>query len=270
MKNSIHPIIALSSKYPQLCLPLGEDVKDSELYKRAVLRGEDCGMTPDFSLNEEDFLETIDTPAGPAEILFLKDRADFEHAVRALGHRCAPVDVPKSMGASAIRGLINWDKLHAHAEDFDSFIADKNNYLDSLILLSWGEYSAVPAERTGMSEEDWLEKSLTVRKFHELTHFISGRLFPENREAIRDEVMADMIGIVSALGIYDTKLAKCFLGTEGETYRPGGRLENYTDAPAQMGRVNALIDLLEAELQKLPKMHAFALLEQLESNRIGI
>ena len=41
--------------------------------------------------------------------------------------------------------------------------------------------------------------------------------------------MADSIGMVAAFGFYDETLARKVLGIEGETYRAGGRLENYVE-----------------------------------------
>ena len=174
--------------------------------------------------------------------LYLENREDFEHAFRALAHRCEPVEIPASVGATTIRGLINWEKIHNHEKEylqsgendwdleFRRFTAEKANYLDSLILLSSGDYSNVSAETAGLPAEDWKEKSVTIRKYHELTHFICRALYPDDVDAVRDEVIADLIGLVAAFGDYNVHLAETFLGIEGETFREGGRLSYYTDA----------------------------------------
>lgn len=224
-------------------------------------------------MNPADRLESFSTPAGEAEILFLASRADFEHALQALAYRCEPKPVPASMGASAISGLIDWGKLHAHEDDFNEFISDKKNYLSSLIVLSSGEYSAVSARSAGFGEAEWLEKSVTIRRFHELTHFISGRLFPQNKEALRDEVTADLIGILAAFGHCREDLSALFLGIEGEKYRPGGRLENYVGADAlesEAQRARTLISELSAFAVKRFTGDVFDFLMTAETERIGI
>lgn len=270
----MHPIEKLATKYPQLRLPIDDGTKDTELYKNVCLRGMECDRKPEFSYDERDTLETVETPAGPAEVLTLYKRKDFEHAIRALAARCQKIEIPASMGASAVSGLINWDKIRPHMnseEELDAFLADKRNYLDSIIILSNGGYSAVPADCAGLGEEEWLEESLVIRKYHELTHFVSGRLFPENKEAIRDEVIADMIGIIAARAYYDTKLAKLFLGTEGEHYREGGRLQNYGDGNADkiMKHVNRMIEELKSFSEEKDLEDVFAFLQLVESNRIA-
>lgn len=275
-----HPIEILSRRYPQLCLEIREGEKDTPEYKASVLGGEQPKNKPAFSYNENDRLELVDTPAGKAEILFLADRGDFEHAMRALAYRCEPVDIPKSNGASAISGIINWEKLRPHVDvDFEQFISDKSNYLDRLILLSYGDYSAVNAQSMELEKNDWLEKSVTVRKYHELTHFVSGKLFPDNKEAIRDEIIADMNGLIAAFGDYNTQYAKLFLGTETGEYRPGGRLQNYCDNPEEtLTRANGLISLLSGVFTSWKESNPdtvypegiFDFLLYIEKNRIGI
>lgn len=234
-----HPIMLAARKYPQLRLAVRKDMSKSEIYRDVVLCGEPCMDRPDFSFSDEDTLSIVNTPAGEAEILYLNHREDFVHAYRALAYRCEPVEIPDSVGAIAIRGLINWEKINRHHEEylasggedwngeFREFTSEKSNYLGEIILLSSGYYSNVSPEKVGLPAQEWKEKSLTIRKYHELTHFICRKVYPNDIEPIRDEVIADMIGLLQAFGEYDTQLAKIFLGIEGETYRAGGRLAHY-------------------------------------------
>lgn len=270
---SAHPIEILSQRFPQLLLPIREGMNKTEEYKSAVLRGEPVNAKPEFSMNPADRLESFTTPAGDAEILYLESREDFEHALRALAYRCEPKQIPASMGATAISGLIDWGKLHAHEDDFAEFTADKRNYLSSIIILSSGNYSAVSAQSAGIEENEWKKKSVTVRRFHELTHFVSGRLFPQNKEALRDEIIADMIGILAAFGSSREDLSLLFLGLEGEEYRRGGRLENYVSAEALDGeteRARKLISMLYSFADARFKGDVFDLLVLIETERIGI
>ena len=78
-----------------------------------------------------------------------------------------------------------------------------------------------------MQEEEWIQRSVRIRLYHELTHFICRKFWPEKKDALRDEIYADCIGLVAAFDDYDTYLAKLFLGIDKEQYRKGGRLEHY-------------------------------------------
>ena len=271
-----HPIIFLAKRYPQLSLPIREGMRETELYKDCVLRGKPTELSPCFSFCEKDTFTVEATPAGDAEILYLHSREDFEHAVMALGRRCEPSVIPASMGASVIGGLINWEKLRPHMEseeDFAVFTSDKRNYTDSIIILSSGGYSAVTADKIGIDEENWLEKSLAIRKYHELAHFVSQRLFPKNREALRDEIVADMTGIIAAFGSYRADYARLFLGIEGEIYREGGRLQNYadgTDVEQLAEKANMIVEELEKAVSYLSNTDIFDILQYVEENRIGM
>ena len=93
-------------------------------------------------------------------------------------------------------------------------------------MLSVGPYSAVSAERAGFSEEKWLVHSHAIRKAHECTHFICRRLYPELKDAVWDELVADAVGLWAAFGRFDRAMEELFLGAD-ETGYVGGRLENY-------------------------------------------
>ena len=280
-----HPLVILSKSYPQLLLPVEKDSRGTDAYRDAVLCGNIPDREPCFSLCEGDTLTVFATPAGEVEILYLEDRTDFEHAVRALAYRCEPEPVPASMGAVFLSGLINWEKIHCHLRqyeeaggtdsdgEFRSFTAEKSNYLDSLLLLSAGEYSAVPAEKMGLEPSAWREKSLTIRKFHELTHFYCRKRYPENKEALRDELVADLIGLKAAFGAYDPYAAALFLGIEEETYRKGGRLENYIgeNQPENfIRRAREIIGLLAETEARNRDCDCFQLIDLIEKTKLAL
>lgn len=272
--------------YPQLSLSIREGMSREEEYIDIVRRGI-LPNTPVFPLQETGFEEAyvLDTPAGRAEVLYLPERKIFEHFVRALAHRCEPVPLPPSMGAMMISGVNNWRKIEAHkkayhknggtnwAEEFRAFTAKKDNYKDVILLVSRGNYSALTAEAAGFSKEEWIKKSKTIRIYHELTHFVSRKLFPENRDILRDEVLADSVGLFAVFGCYDALLAKKLLGIEGQEYRSGGRLENYVEeallkeaAEEAKEMVKALEVFYGANGGKSP----FELLMEAEQKRIGM
>ncbi|MBR0352891.1 MAG: hypothetical protein IJH53_06765 [Oscillospiraceae bacterium] len=235
-------IVSLARIYPQLYLVPGPD--GSEEYKRIV----ECGeipkhvSRPHFKCCPEDSLITEMTPAGPVPVITLSERADFELFLQIMAHRCVPKEIPVTQGASILDGVINWTKIRAHEKEFilkngpdadwnaefDRFTSDRKNFKDALVILSRGPYSAVSAEKAGFSEAEWLELSHIIRKTHECTHFICRRLFPDKKDPVWDELVADAAGLFAAFGRFDLQLAELFLGISGEKYI-GGRLENYID-----------------------------------------
>lgn len=239
MKGTLCEIRDYAARYKQQYLPVREGISKTDEYRKAVLQGEDpAGQNVSFNCEQIERYTCL-TPAGEAEIMLVSDREDFEHLYHALAYRCEPVPIPASVGAVTISGVINWEKINSHrtqyllqgntdwGDEFRRFTADKSNYCDTIILLSSGPYSSVPAEQAGMTEQEWAAKSATIRIYHELTHFICRKLYPEKKDEIRDEIYADCIGLTAAFGRYDPRLAKTFLGIEAETYRKGGRLEHY-------------------------------------------
>ncbi|MDO4983875.1 MAG: hypothetical protein Q4E35_10045 [Eubacteriales bacterium] len=275
-----HIIKTLARRYPQLTLPISDETRHTELYKKTVLRGEPSEKEPEFSFSEYDRLERIATPAGEVDVVSLREREDFEHCIRALAHRCEAVELPKTMGASTISGLINWEKIHTHEqeylasggenwdEEFARFTSDRKNYRDTVIVLSRGNYSALSPEEAGFDAEKWTELSYDIRKYHELAHFVSRNLFPDNKDAVRDEVLADMNGVIGALGHFDAELEGKFLGIRDGRYY-GGRLENYVERSELDGaveRVNGMLEYLSENCTGEQK--PFEYLMKLEKEKI--
>ncbi len=250
----------LAKSYAQLYIVPGDDVDD--IYANVVRKGQkpDTNDLSHFYTNDNDNLQILDTPAGNVLCVTLGDRRDFVTFIRIMANRCKMVDVPDTQGASAISGIINWKKIYNHKDEFlktlkdtddpisewnmefKRFTSDKANYLDTLIVLSIGPYSAVPANVFGMTDDEWLTASDTIRKYHECTHFICRRLYPDKKEAIWDEVVADAVGIYAAFGRLDTDMEKAFLGIEDHHYS-SGRLENYVEEDDVIKKKRILDDL---------------------------
>lgn len=277
-------LLKLINRYPQLTLEPADGLKDTAEY-RGIVRS---GYRPEvlecrFRTSDRDSCQVVDTPAGDVEIVYLAEREDFERAVRILAYQGEHSSIPVSMGAVTIRGIVNWTKIRAHKKEyleegnldwraeFRRFTAVPENYKDTLILLSQGPYSGLPWQETVWEEEEWIRRSKIIRTYHELAHFVSGILYPEHKEALRDEVIADCIGLYQATGTYDGSLARKFLGLGGSSYRRGGRLENYvTD---EFDKKCDQAERLIAELETYCAGYTgscFLMLEELEQNRIGI
>ena len=268
---------SLAEDYPLLYL--NPDADGQETYRRVVLKGEDPGSRSlaHFRGDAADRLETAETPVGAVKVATIGNRQDFELVLRGVmaakeGPKAA---VPESQGAAMLT-VFNWPRIHRHLaafseeerhEEFRRFTADKKNYIDMLVVLSRGPYSHVEAAAAGYPADEWLEISDTIRRFHEITHVICRRTYPGDIEAVRDELIADAVGITAALGRFDPELEKLFLGIRDGEYT-GGRLGNYTDRPeeaagpvcAAIGRMAEIIaesewkepyDLIPALMERL-------------------
>ena len=242
----------LAADYPQLYLNPDTDTQES--YRRVVLRGEtpQAKSLAHYRGDRADRDEIADTPAGSVRVVTLGNRQDFELALRSLmAARDGPLTpIPGSQGAAMLT-VFNWPRIHAHlalfpeeerAAEFKRFTAVRENYVDMLVLLSRGPYSHVDAAAVGETEAAWLEHSDTIRRYHELTHVICRRLCPGDIAPIRDELVADAVGLYAAYGCFDPETEKLFLGIRDGRY-VGGRLENYTDAPESL--TEAVCDALE-------------------------
>ncbi len=101
----------LARRYPQLYVApaVGAEVD----HKLAATRG----MVPagatlgHFASSTDDELRLIQTPASPIEVIFLKNRADFETFLQIMGHKSQPVAIAPSIGAITYLGLADWGKV---------------------------------------------------------------------------------------------------------------------------------------------------------------
>ena len=246
----------LAAEYPQLYLSPDTDIQ--ETYRRVVLRGEEPATKSlaHYRGSKYDRMETVDTPVGPVRVVTLGNRQDFELALRSLmAAKDGPLTpIPESQGAAMLT-VFNWPRIHAHlaqfpeeerAAEFKRFTAVRENYVDMLVVLSRGPYSHVDAAAVGETEAAWLEHSDTIRRYHELTHVICRSIYPGDVAPIRDELVADAVGLYAAYGCFDPETEKLFLGIRDGRY-VGGRLGNYTDTPeALVGAVCAALERIRA------------------------
>ena len=263
----------LAADYPQHYL--NPDTDSREAYRRVVLRGEEpeAKSLAHYRGDPADREEIADTPAGQVRVVTLGNRQDFELALRGLmAAKDGPEAViPESQGAAMLT-VFNWPRIHAHlalypeeerAAEFKRFTAVRENYVDMLVLLSRGPYSHVDAAAVGETEATWLEHSDTIRRYHELTHVICRSIYPGDIAPIRDELVADAVGLYAAYGCFDPETEKLFLGIRDGRY-VGGRLGNYTDTPeALTAPVCAALERMLATMEEETGTEPFLLIPAL-------
>jgi hypothetical protein len=252
--HEVGAFAALQRRFVQLRFPIREGMSREESYREATLGGrfdEADAFAPGLQLADPSRLELMvhATPAGSVPFVVAGSRADFVALVQAFTDRNEPVPVPHSMGACIVTGLNNWDRIACHrraweqsdagpaaggnwSDEFRRLTANREMYQDRFIILSRGPYSATSAADVGLSDAEWLARSLEIRRVHEVTHYFTFRVFGAMRNNLFDELVADFAGLVGAFGSYRPDLAARFLGLEAfPRYRIGGRLENYRGNP---------------------------------------
>jgi hypothetical protein len=245
---------ALKKRFVQLRFPIRSGMSDEPAYRAATRKGrfeEANTFAPGLELRDPAGLELVIHPsmAGHIPLLVTAERDDFVALIQAFTERNEPALVPDSMGACIVTGFNNWDRVQSYrkqweetqtgfvteqdwAEEFRRLRAHKEMYQDRFIILSRGPYSAVTEHDIGSDKGEWLDRSLVIRREHELTHYFTYRVFGYMRNHLHDEVVADGIGLVRAFSHYRPDLALRFLGLESfPDYRQGGRLENYRGQP---------------------------------------
>ena len=262
----------LAEIYQQLYLIPGPEAEKE--YPEIVQSGQSAGSKDlsHFRMNEKDSLELEETPAGSVQVVTLHERQDFERFMQIMANRCAPVEIPATQGASILDGVINWKKIRDHKdqfyreriqegeylpdwpEEFRRFTSVKSNYTDALIVLSTGPYSNISADALGLDPAMWLERSYAIRKFHECTHFLCRRKYPDQIDPIWDEVIADAVGIYGAFGKYDPEMADVFLGVTDSGYT-GGRLENYVKDKEELPEIARRVQDVIRKISSLEQEH---------------
>ncbi len=263
----------LAAEYPQLYLNPDTDTK--EAYRRVVLQGE----TPTgkslahYQGDAGDREEIVDTPAGSVRVVTLGCRRDFELTMRGLmAAKDGPEAVIPATQGAAMLTVFNWPRIHAHLAafpeeerdaEFQRFTAVKENYIDRLVVLSRGPYSGVHASSVGLSVDEWLALSDTIRRYHELTHVICRKLYPGDVAPVRVELIADAVGLYAAFGRFDPEMEKLFLGILNGHYI-GGRLGNYTYTPEALTEpVCKALEYIKALVDANPGAEPFALIGML-------
>ena len=159
-----------------------------------------------FSNPESISIEIHASPAGRVPVIVFGNASDFEGFIVNLVYKGERPDDISQMGASFIYGK-----------------------RQRFLTLSCKYYSNTPPEYVGLSSEEWREKSMIIRREHELTHYYTKKYYGSASNNLHDELIADFIGMYEAFGHYDAKLFLHFMGIDG-THE--GRLPLYTSGLA--------------------------------------
>lgn len=251
----------LRDRLVQLRFPIEAGISESPAYRAAIRRGVwPAPDSPGLVLTRPDELRLFfaETPVGRVPVILAASRPDFVALVRALGHLNEPRQILDSVGATIIGGFNNWDRIASlrraweadpppgspstWAERWRELAREPSLYQDRFIVLSSGPYSSASAADVGLSEEEWTRCSIALRLEHECTHYFTRRALGAMRNRLIDELIADYMGIIAAIGHFRADWLLRFLGLEQyPTYRPGGRLEEYRgELPLDSGAFHLL------------------------------
>lgn len=125
-------------------------------------------------------IDIYNSIAGNIPIIYARDERDFYEIVKKVIYRGREVKNLEKTGAS--------------------FASGKNN---RFIVLSNKPYSNIPAEKLGLTDEQWRSFSVVIRREHECTHYFTKRFLGSSENNIHDEMVADFAGILCATGEYN-------------------------------------------------------------------
>ncbi len=243
-------IASLTARFPQLYVAPADGAQEAHKMASGYGIAPDNAKLDHFITSNEDELREVSTPAGPIEVLFLKNRADFETFLQIIGHRSQPAPIARTVGAITYTGLADWGKVAQEREaylagggddwpcEFSRLAKQPGAFRTELIVISEGPYSNVSADETPYDQEEWLRISREIRLHHECAHVVCRRTRPEDILPVWDEITADVVGLLCATGRYDANLAARFLGVTEGGYT-GGRLPEYLD-DEQKGSIDAI------------------------------
>lgn len=250
--KSIGVFRTLKKYLVQFQFPIQENISQSESYKNATLKGISTTNMPlatGLILQEPNKLKLSLYPslAGKIPVIIANNRFDFKAIVRSLTYRNEPKPMPDSMGAAMIQGLNNWNRLREalRSAPQKAVLANKALYQDRMIVLSRIPYSNVSAKAMNLPEEDWLDKSLSIRLEHECAHYFTLRYFGKMSNNMHDEIIADYMGICSVLPQFNAQWFLRFIGLDQyPMLRKDGRIKNYLGNPPISEKAFKLLQII--------------------------
>ena len=246
---------ALRAELPQLLVPPQPLAHLSDRYQRLVLRGEspqpkDLEVAPRLQDPKGFSITIANHPCGAKPVLSVSDHDDFVLIMRCLAHRCERISVQGTVHAQAVAGLIHWGLIR----ELDAKARCQ------ILILHRAPYSSLDASSipNNPNQDQWIKQSQLWRLEHELTHIACRKLAGEMRINLFDELIADAIGMKTALGSFHADLFRQGIGlnrdgTIQENARAHAYIQtldpNYHDLACQMviTRAQELEQLLDEE-----------------------
>ena len=229
----------------QLQFPVLKGISKTEAYINTTLRGKLNLYTSSLILNQANFIKLelyASNMIGKVPVIIVPNDDDFNTIISALSNKNEPQELPKSMGATFINGINNWDRIYRLKMNwlkqyptgnwnlhFKEYILPKPHlFKDKLMVLSTKAYSGIKSECIGVSKNTWKALSLVIRREHECAHLFTLKYYGCMANNMHDEIIADYAGITKVLGYFNKEWFLHFIGLEDPSnYREGGRLENY-------------------------------------------
>ena len=229
----------------QLQFPIEKGISKTEAYVNTTLRGKENLSKLELKLKKSSVLKLEiykSALVGSVPVLIVPNDEDFNSIICALSNKNEPQELPKSMGASFINGINNWDRIQRLKANwlkqnptgnwslyFKEHILPKPHlFKDKLMVLTTKVYSAIKSKTIGVSESAWKSSSLVLRREHECAHLFTLKQYGCMANNMHDEIIADYAGITKVVGQFNKEWFLHFVGLENyPKYRKGGRLENY-------------------------------------------
>jgi hypothetical protein len=174
------------------------------------------------------------TPAGRLPVIYTVRREDFVRLSAMLYHGEPQTPPPASVNAFTITSKLPEIKGHR------------------FILLHKAGYSSISGCEIGISEEEWLEKSMKLRLHHECCHYFTLRALGGMRNHALDEITADCVGQLAAFGGFSASLQRLFFGLSDSGFEPGGRFGYYVKKLSE-GAVREVCGSVNRALLRLEK-----------------
>lgn len=229
----------------QLQFPIQKGISKTEDYINTTLKGKQKVSKLVLKLNHPNAIKLDiykSDLSGRIPVLIVSNNEDFNTIVCALSNKNEPLELPKSIGASFINGINNWDRIKRLKANwlkqnplgnwslyFKEYIVPKPYlFKDKLMILSTKAYSGIKSESLRVSKKTWKFSSLIIRREHECAHLFTLKYYGCIANNMHDEIIADYTGITKVLGQFSKEWFLHFVGLENyPLYRKGGRLENY-------------------------------------------
>jgi len=177
-------------------------------------------------------LEIFESVAGPIPVVYPASTDDFEKLLHEIVFKGKDVPNIEKRGAQFVFGKTQ-----------------------RFIILTDKPYSGVPAKEMGLSEDEWLEKSMIIRKNHECAHYYTKRFLGSSKNHLHDELIADFNGLYAAFGEYRSFWFMHFFGIRFDIY-----VEGMSDTAASV--IRELAAVAATGVEKWTKTKGFTQLDE--------